>query len=110
MNPIIERRRSKRFRNDAISANVSLLDREALKTEPCTLVNISFGGMCLRTRLNLEPGGEYAFLLDLRAPFNDLVMVKARVSWARAVQQGQQDCVAGAEFTESSKGWLGPEE
>lgn len=106
MDRTAERRRSRRFERESITACVALIRDGApdLALEPCTLVNVSYGGMCLRAWRDLRRNRNYRFLLDLQAPFRDLVLVKARVLWIGA------DRAAGVEFVESSKGWLGPED
>lgn len=105
-----DRRRHRRFDSSAVSARVSMIRTSGanLELEACTLLNVSFGGMCLRTRFPFEMNQTYQLLLDVLDPFREMVLVKARICWLRATEAGER--VAGAEFVESSKGWLGPED
>lgn len=104
-----DRRRHRRFDATSVGGRLAVVlqgDAE-LAVEPCTLVNVSYGGMCFRAPLALEDGSEHRFLLDLKQPFDDMVMVRARVRWADPGESNER--TFGAEFIESSKGWLGPD-
>lgn len=105
---IRERRQYSRFSTQAVPARLTLLraGERGLELAPCTLINVSYGGMCFGTASALEDNTDYRFLLELAAPFDELVLVGARVLWRRPT--GRPDQLAGAVFVESSKGWLGP--
>ena len=68
------------------------------------LLNLSFGGMCLQTESAMRTGEEHYFLVDLRAPLDDLAFVKARVEW---VNSDLLQNKVGLSFIETTKGWLG---
>ena len=68
------------------------------------LLNLSFGGMCLQTESAMRTGDEHYFLVDLRAPLDDLALVKARVEWVNPYVPRNN---VGLSFIETSRGWLG---
>jgi hypothetical protein len=106
--PAAERRQFRRFENGEIDARVALIgtDEGRLKLGECTLLDVSFAGMCLLTDEPLAMEGVYRFLIHFAAPFSEIVLVKARVAWMRPSDEGLR---IGMRFLESSKGWLGPE-
>lgn len=105
----MDRRRYKRFDTASVLARVALIQDSdsGLRLGECALRNVSYGGMAFSTPCPLEKDTEYRFLIDLGAPFRDMVLVKARVVW---VEGENRRWVVGARFLESSKGWLGPDE
>lgn len=105
-----DRRRHRRFDTGSVTARVAIIDsgERGLRLGACTLLDVSYGGMCFTADQPLAKNVEHRFLIDLDAPFCDVVLVKARVVWTRIDEQGRQQ--VGAEFLESSKGWLGPDE
>jgi hypothetical protein len=102
------RRRHQRFTPDIISADVCLVieGSASLALGRCTLLNLSYGGMCLSAACLFQEGRHYSFVVDLRLPANELLLVKARICWTRRLDDC---CIAGIEFTETSGGWLGPD-
>ena len=74
----------------------------------CTLVNLSYGGMCFRAPTALREQEEHQFLLDLKLHTKRLALVRVRICWVE--QKAPAEWVSGAVFTESSMGWTGPEE
>ena len=60
--------------------------------------------MCFRTSKQLIPGDEQYFIIDLKIPVEDMVLVQARIEWTRSTDVGQS--TLGASFLRSSKGWL----
>ena len=108
--PSTDRRRYRRFDAASVVARVALIQSgpAGFCVRECDLRNVSYGGMCLETGLPLDKDARYRFLIDLGAPFSDLVLVTARVLWVgEQTQCGRQ---LGLQFVESSKGWLGPDE
>ena len=107
---VADRRHHRRFEPNALAAKVSLIRPGSAgpELEPCTLLNLGYGGMSFRLPCAPRKCGDYRFLIDLAKPFDDLVLVRARVCWVR--QAGSLSSEAGAVFVESSKGWLGPED
>ena len=79
-----------------------------LEQEDCTLLNLSYGGMCLRARCLMQEGEQCRFVIDLPSPVQGSASVKALIRWVQPLQAGQ--CNLGAAFLESSAGWLGPED
>jgi len=103
-----DRRRYRRFESEEICGNVGLIGAGGVRLtlDPCTLLDVSYGGMCLLARAPLAKGVVHRLLIDFAAPFSDTVLVKARVAWMQPSEAGLR---VGVEFVESSKGWLGPE-
>jgi len=87
-----------------------LLVRETeagLEEEDCTLLNLSYGGMCFRAGRLLQEGEQCGGLVYLPPPLHGWVLVKASIRWIRPLEA---DCWnLGAVFLESSRGWLGPD-
>jgi hypothetical protein len=79
-----------------------------MEVEECPLVNLSYGGICFRTRSALKQHGTQRLLIDVKAPFQDTARARIRIRWIRPVDS--QEITVGAVFVESSKGWLGPED
>lgn len=102
----MERRRHARFDTSASGSKLALIGRAGsnLEVRDCTLRNISYGGMCFHGSLPLHRGDVVDFLIDLKAPLEDLVLVRARIEWEGAA--GTNGRLFGARFLDSSKGWL----
>lgn len=109
MAPDLERRDCRRFGPMLVSARLAMIDPDGtnLALAPCTLSNVSFGGMCFSSTRSVRENEEYRFLIEFSQPITELVLVKARIVWCRTGERGYQ--YAGAEFLESSSGWLGPD-
>jgi hypothetical protein len=107
---IADRRHYRRFASEDLAANLLMVrERDTHRRfELCTLLNISYGGMCFRTHATLWKSGSYQFLLEIVAPFKDIVHVRARICWISAASG--VDVIVGVAFVASSKGWLAPEE
>ena len=107
---VADRRHFRRFDANTLAARLSMIraGSAGLELLPCTLLNLGYGGMSFRLPWAPTKHGDYRFLIDLAEPFDELVLVRARVCWVR--QAGSVDSDAGAVFVESSKGWLGPED
>jgi hypothetical protein len=105
-----DRRRHTRFDSSAVKIDVSMLSAEERGSVllSCKPLNVSYGGMSLRTDQAFEPGQEYRFLIRLREPLLDFVLVKARVVWTWSSPDSSNRL--GLKFVESSKGWLGSDE
>ena len=105
-----DRRRHRRFLAGLVDARAAAVElgQSDIQVRACSLSNLSYGGMCFSTDAPLVQGAEQHFLIHLPAPIGDLVLVKARLVWTGIDEAGRQQ--AGAEFLESSKGWLGPDE
>jgi hypothetical protein len=102
----MERRRYTRFNTSASRSKLVLIDRSGprLEVRECSLLNISYGGMCFRGPVSLKAGDVADFLMDLETPLEDLVLVRARIEWeGSGAAQGRR---CGARFLDSSKGWL----
>jgi hypothetical protein len=110
MNAPTERRRYKRFEMTSRNGGASLIWETAgrLEYERCVLRNLSYGGMCFRTFHSMRTGEDYRLSLTLRNPPLGSVSVTARIRWLRRFESDEWEC--GAEFVESSKSWLGPED
>lgn len=102
-----ERRRHKRF--DLVSTGSKLGRIEhggpSLTLQDCELVNLSFGGMCFGSTEELEPDGQYEFLIDLRAPLRELIFARCSIRWVRS--SDSSGWIIGAAIVESNKAWLG---
>ena len=105
-----ERRRHKRFDMTSRDCRLALVSNTSagLGIESCVLINLSYGGMCFRTAQVLQERDECQFLMDLKVPRECLALVRARICWMGP--QGGQERMLGAEFLESTLGWVGPEE
>jgi hypothetical protein len=79
-----------------------------MEVEECPLVNLSYGGICFRTRSALKKLGTYRLLIEVKAPFQSTARTRVRIRWIRPVDS--QEIIMGAVFVESNQGWLGPEE
>jgi len=110
MDPPVEHRRHKRFAMTSRAAKLTLFreTESGPEQEDCILLNLSYSGMGFRALRPVQEGEERRFLIDLQAPVQGLVRVKALVRWVRRAPAGFWD--AGAIFVESTKGWLGPGE
>jgi hypothetical protein len=106
--PDADQRRHRRFLAGLVDARAAAVEiREPdVRVRSCSLSNLSYGGMCFSTDAPLVQGAEHHFLIHLARPFGDLILVRARLVWTGVDEAGRQQ--AGAEFLESSKGWLGP--
>lgn len=102
----MERRRYTRFDTASSGSKLALIARSGsdLEFQECSLHNISYGGMCFQAALPLHTGDVVDFLIDLKKPLQDLVLVKARIEWQG--DAGPQGRLFGASFLDSSKGWL----
>ena len=102
----MERRRHTRFDTSASGSKLALIGRSGSNLEvcECSLRNISYGGMCFHGSLPLHAGDVADFLIDLKTPLKDLVLVKARIEWEGPA--GGKARLFGARFLDSSKGWL----
>jgi hypothetical protein len=105
-----DQRRYRRLDAASLSARAAAIvtQSRSLALRPCPLSNLSYGGMCFSTDEPLVVGAEYRFLIDLASPFDDLVLVRARIVWTGVDDAGRHQ--AGVQFVESSKGWLGPDD
>jgi PilZ domain len=105
-----DRRRHKRFEITSPEHRLALVTDSGSKEErePCVLLNVSYGGMRFRASRALQEGAIHRFFIEMPLPIGFAVRVKARICWVwRFASQGYD---LGAEFLESSKGWLGPED
>ena len=75
--------------------------------ESCRLLNLSFGGMCFASEHSFEQEKIYPFRIRLADLDPEAFAVKAEIRW---VEHQDAGWVMGAEFRESSKGWVGPDE
>ena len=76
--------------------------------EPCNLLNLSFGGMCLSSSHSLQQEKVYAFRIRLSDLDPDPFSVQAEIRWSQP--QPGDGWVIGAAFRESTKGWVGPDD
>ena len=102
-----ERRRHKRFDMASTGSKLARIERAStrLTLQNCELVNLSFGGMSIRSTEELEPEGLYDFLIDLQEPLKVLLFVRANIRWVHS--SGSRGWMIGAAVVESSKAWLG---
>lgn len=104
-----DRRRFKRFEIASSDPNKPLLlEGSEDMVKECEVLNLSYGGACFRASTRPEEGAIRQFRIDLASPAGFTVDVKARICWVRHFES--QGYFLGAEFLESSKGWLGPED
>lgn len=106
-----ERRRHKRLQMATRDCRLMIIRPRghAREREVCTLVDLSYAGLRFRAHPPLAPGEAVELLIDMHSPVQRSGFVKARVRWVRSL--GFQECDAGAEFSEESKGLLlGPQE
>jgi hypothetical protein len=76
--------------------------------QSCILLNCSYGGFAFRTNVAVREEEDCHFSIDWQQPCLGVATVRARIRWVQECAAG--DYIAGAEFLESSKAWLGPEE
>lgn len=107
---IPDARRYRRADTHAVTARVSITRRgpSGMEVEECPLVNLSYGGICFRTRGALKKHGTHRLLIEIKAPFQGTARTRVRIRWIRPVDS--QEIIAGAVFVESNMGWLGPED
>ena len=105
-----DRRRHKRFEITSREHGLALVtdDGSEEEREPWALLNISYGGIRFRAARALQEGAVHRFFIEIPLPIGFAVLVKARICWVR--RSDSQGYDLGAEFLESSKGWLGPED
>jgi hypothetical protein len=105
-----DRGRYKRFEIKSRGHGLALVTDSGSKEErePCALLNVSYGGMRFRASRALQEGAIHRFFIEMPLPIGFAVLVKARMRWVR--RSDSQGYELGAEFLESSKGWLGPED
>src|SRR5579863_2580307 len=106
-----ERRRYERLHMATRDCRLTLIRiRGAVQErEVSTLVDLSYAGLRFHAHRPLNVGETLEFVIDLRSPVQRSGFAKARVRWIRPL--GFQECDAGAEFFEESKGFLlGPKE
>ena len=104
------RRKLDRFDMKGTGATLSVVQETAedSKLEPGSLLDLSYLGMSFSLDRPLRDETLYEFRIDLTRVLGDVAVVKARVRWVQ--QRGPKKWVMGAEFQESSKAWLGPQE
>jgi hypothetical protein len=105
-----DRRRHTRFDMSNAPSELWLVSSggKSSELEPCQLLNLSFGGMCFSTSHSLEQQKVYPFQIRLADLDPDAFSVQAEIRW-REHKDGSR-WVMGAEFRESTKGWVGPDE
>jgi len=105
-----DRRRHRRFEITSREHGLALVEDLEGKNEreQCALLNISYGGISFRASRALHEGATRKCFIEMPLPIGFSVLVKARICWIR--RSASQGYDLGAEFLESSKGWLGPEE
>jgi hypothetical protein len=104
-----DRRRHKRFEITSRERRLALVEDSGSEEEreQCALLNVSYGGISFRASRELQEEAIHQFFIEMPLPIGS-VLVKARICWVlRSDSQGYD---LGAEFLESSKGWLGPVE
>jgi hypothetical protein len=105
-----DRRRHMRFEITSREHGLALVEDSEGKEEreQCALLNVSYGGIRFRASRSLQEGAIHNFFIEMPLPIGFSVLVKARICWVLLSDSQSYD--QGAEFLESSKGWLGPEE
>jgi hypothetical protein len=105
-----DRRRHTRFDMSKVPCDLWLISAGAQgsRLERCTLLNLSFGGMCFTFPRSLEQQHTYPFQLKLSDLDPEPFSVQAEIRWSRDGES--PGCMMGAEFRESTKGWVGPDE
>ena len=101
-----ERRRYKRLQTATGDCRLTLIRRWSGERERefCTLMDLSYAGLCFRSGRALGVGEVVEFLIDLHSPVRRSGLVLARIRWTRRL--GVDEFEAGAEFSEESKGLL----
>jgi len=105
-----DRRRHKRFEITSREHELAIVTDSGRKEEceRCALLNVSYGGIRFRASRALQEGAIHRLFIEMPLPIGFAVLVKARICWVRSSDSQGYDL--GAEFLESSKGWLGPED
>lgn len=105
-----ERRRQRRFPVPLWASSLALLGHEGQETEPeeCRILEVSRSGLRIRTAAPPRPGDECRLCLRLDEPELGSALVRVRVRWVRALENGCHD--AGVEVIESNRRWFGPRE
>jgi len=103
--PAGERRRHHRYEAASIGCRVEWI-RAA--PEAVQARNLSAGGICLLTGRPLEPGQQITLRISLPEPMGSAV-ASCVVRWSQP-SPDSSGWLAGAEVTESTKAWLGPQE
>jgi hypothetical protein len=103
---LYERRRYKRLHMATGDCRLTLIRRWSgeREREVCTLMDLSYAGLCFRSRRSLGVGEVVEFLIDLHSPVKRSGLALARIRWTRRL--GIDDYEAGAEYSEESKGLL----
>lgn len=101
-----ERRRYMRLHMATGDCRLTLIRRWSgeREREVCTLIDLSYAGLCFRSGRSLGVGEVVEFLIDLHSPVKRSGLVLARIRWTRRL--GVDEHEAGAEFSEESKGLL----
>ena len=101
-----ERRRYKRLHMATGDCRLTLIRRwgSEREREVCTLIDLSYAGLCFRSGRPLGVGEVVEFLIDLRSPVKRSGLVLARIRWARRLSF--DEFAVGAELSAESKGLL----
>lgn len=101
-----DRRRYKRLHMATGDCRLTLIRRWSgeREREVCTLMDLSYAGLCLRSGRSLGVGEVVELLIDLHSPVKRSGLVLARIRWTRRL--GVHEFEAGSEFSEESKGLL----
>jgi len=106
-----ERRRYRRLHMATQDCGLTLMGRlgDDRQREACILIDLSYAGLRFNAHRPLAAGEVIELVIDIHSPVRRSGLVKARIRWVRPI--GLEECDAGAEFSEESKGlMLGPEE
>jgi hypothetical protein len=105
-----ERRRYTRLHLATHDCRLVLIRRwgERREREVCTLVDVSYAGLRFRAHRALGVGEVVEFVVEIQSPLQRAGFVQARVRWIRLL--GFEEWDFGAEFSEDTKGLLGPDE
>lgn len=110
LDPSDDRRRHARFDMSNAPCELWLIPsrKTRARLERCRLLNLSFGGMCFVSSHSLEQEKVYPFRIKLADLDPHPFSVQAEIRWRH--QEADTGWVMGAEFRESTKGWVGPDE
>ena len=104
-----ERRRYERIELSQTDSRLLLVAKTSgAALEQGSLLNVSVSGMCFSIRTPLPEKTTHEFHLHFRGILADVAEVKAEIRWVQ--QAGPSKWIIGAEFLESNRGYLVPDD
>jgi len=103
-----ERRRHTRYPASKLGCRFEWLEWAGGEVAQPEAINLSSGGVCLRTARSTAVGEALWLKVVLPDPMGSAEL-RCIVRWLRPAEEGT-GWIVGAEIIESTKGWFGPEE